>query len=192
VIIQTGLVVTNYHVVEKAPDNITVNDHPAQIVDLPFRFNFCNDLVALVTKTRRLRMISFNEGIKQADSVFYVGNPEDWTKTISKGIVTKIDRRGQRIYSSTLTGEGVSGSGLYDQATGALVGIIDSIDGSRGSSGCNFTICVPAQYVIALVREAQVYLRRQQNLAKPVKKAKPEEPNLSLDFDQDQEGRRYE
>src|SRR5690348_5935435 len=169
-IFETGLVITNWHVVEDPRlEQILVNDHPARLIHFDFRY----DLAALIAPTRKLRAVVCQTKLRQAQRVFYVGNPEQWYKTVSEGIITKLDRPGRKIYSSTVPAEGFSGSGLYDRESGYLVGLIDSMEGSE-NNGCNFSVAVPAGLVSEFAREARVIsLRRRQSVPSQQRESAP-------------------
>ncbi len=148
VILQTGVVVTNWHLVED-PKIIrtTVNDHDARMVHFDFRY----DLAAFVCRTRKLRGVRIQRQLAhQTQEVFYVGNPDDWTKTIVEGTVVKVTKNAIR--SSNRPAVGFSGSGLYARKTGELVGLIDSMEGGV-DNGYNFTISVPSPILLRFVAE---------------------------------------
>lgn len=134
-IIQTGLVLTNWHVLEDN-SNVVVNKHPARLI----HFDIARDLAALATRTRRVQPVQFLMKVRKYMPVFYVGNPQNWTQAVTPGSV--IWHSKTKIVSTALPGDGCSGSGLYDLKTGRMVGMMDSRDGPNNSE--YFGIAVPA------------------------------------------------
>lgn len=140
VIIETGLVLTNYHVIEEN-GSITVNDHDAQLI----HFDLQHDLAALATKTRRLRRIRANFKPYRLMPVFYVGNPDGCNKSVARGDISFFSLKQKMIRSTVACDNGYSGSGLFDARNGNLVGINDLM--VAGGKKYDFAVSIPAEIV---------------------------------------------
>lgn len=184
VIVQTGLVISNWHLVgDRGFTQVKINDHPAEVI----HFDIIHDLVLLAGPTRRLRPLKFrlkslpNQGPRlnciPTDHVFYVGNPLFRNKTIAEGKITKIDHKERVIIADTTPAEGYSGSGLYHQETGELVGIIDALEGTNYNS-LIWTIAIPADVVLEFWKFGLAKYQMQTRTKPPAAKSKEEPPPI--------------
>jgi S1-C subfamily serine protease len=115
VIVETGLVVTNHHVVAGAND-ITVDAQRATVV----RTDEAHDLALLAVKTREIARIRFTREFSVNEEVLYVGNPGGRRNHLAEGRITGI--LPDRIKTSAWGYPGFSGSGLYNKS-GELAGV---------------------------------------------------------------------
>ncbi len=160
----SGLVVTNYHVIEKA-DQIKVSladkrEYDADIVLKDER----SDLAVLRIKDGRERFASIEFGDSDAlqvgDVVLAIGNPFGVGQTVTHGIVSAVARTQVGItdyqffiQTDAAINPGNSGGALVDLG-GRLVGINTAIfSRSGGSQGIGFAI--PANMVRGVVASAQ-------------------------------------
>lgn len=180
VIIQTGLVISNWHLVgDPGMIQVKVNDNPAEII----HFDIIHDLVLLSTRTRKLRPVQFRLDQKfrlkcmPTDPVFYVGNPLFWNKTIAEGKITKIDQKAKVLVANTTPAEGFSGSGLYHRETGELVGVNDTLQGTNYDS-LIWTVAVPADVVFKFWRFGLDKFNLQNGIKPPAKKEGSEPPPI--------------
>ncbi len=146
VVLVTGYVATNYHVISESTDRILVNGHEAELI----HFDIASDLAFLyVKKSVRVKEIDFTHGIRKTAPVYYVGNPEDLSKSAVQGAVTKVSE--MEIITDIGPGFGMSGCGMYCKQTGALVGIVDHY-----ITGTTFTVAVPAKVVMREFERAKL------------------------------------
>ncbi|NDR58559.1 trypsin-like peptidase domain-containing protein [Aliiruegeria sabulilitoris] len=162
---ESGIVVSNYHVVRKATDirvvladrrefdgEVLLSDREADIAVI--RLHDAEDLPALD--------LADSEATEVGDLVLAIGNPFGVGQTVSSGIISATARTG----AATRTGSGYflqtdapinpgnSGGALVDMS-GRLVGLNTSIlTRSGGSNGIGFAI--PSNLVAQYVAQAQV------------------------------------
>lgn len=161
---ETGIVVSNYHVIEQA-DAIRVvlsdnREFPAKVMladkstDLAvLQLDGARDLPALPLQD--------SDRLEVGDLVLAIGNPFGVGQTVSSGIISGLarsafqvgDGRGYFVQTDAAINPGNSGGALVDM-TGQLVGINTAIltkDG--GSNGIGFAI--PSNLVAAVVAQAK-------------------------------------
>jgi S1-C subfamily serine protease len=115
VIVETGLVVTNHHVIAGAKD-VTVDDVMATVV----RTDEAHDLALLAVTTREIERIRFGRELSLNEEVLYVGNPGGRKNHLAEGRITGI--LPDRLKTSAWGYPGFSGSGLYNKR-GELAGV---------------------------------------------------------------------
>lgn len=118
VIVQTGIVLTNFHVLE-VDSTIKVDDEEAEIVAVAPQY----DLILLRVKTKKMSPVRLCLDTEVGSEVFYVANTNKHRDYTSFGRITFVDRN--YLYSNTTAIEGSSGGGLYNPE-GCLVGINDA------------------------------------------------------------------
>ena len=160
----SGLVVSNYHVIEGATDiRVVLNDrreYDARVVLADKQ----SDLAVLKLKgAKDLPSLKLKPSgkVEVGDLVLAIGNPFGVGQTVSSGIVSGLarsggaagDTRAYFIQTDAPINPGNSGGALVDMA-GRLVGINTSIlTRSGGSNGIGFAI--PADLVGAFLRQAE-------------------------------------
>jgi len=90
-----GLVVTNYHVVEEASKvAITLTNGENYFVSSVVDYDRASDVVLLKIDGRNLPIIPIGDSnkTKVAEEIIVIGNPEGLSNSVSKGIVSSIDR----------------------------------------------------------------------------------------------------
>ncbi len=148
-IIQTGYVITNYHLLgQRSEDKVYVNDNEAEVIHFDLRLDLA---ILKVSRGIRIGRVQFSHKVTPSTSVYYVGNPEEMNKSVMQGYITKVTD--QRIITDIHPGAGMSGSGMYDKATGKCVAVVDHMLGSS-EKACNFTIAVPAPLVEQVFSDA--------------------------------------
>jgi serine protease Do len=165
-----GYIVTNNHVVEGAGDiRVTMSNHeilPAKLIGT----DPLTDLAVIKIKGDNLPSVPWgnSENLRPGQTVLAFGNPYGFQFTVTRGIVSALnrpnpdptDRRkpGEFIQTDAAINPGNSGGALVD-ARGEVVGINTFLISSNGSfSGMGFAI--PAQIaqptVQALIRNGKV------------------------------------
>jgi serine protease Do len=115
VIVETGRVVTNHHVVEGAKE-VTVDSMSATVL----RTDEAHDLALLAVTTREMGRIRFVREFSLNEEVLYVGNPGGRKNHLAEGRITAI--LPDRLKTSAWGYPGFSGSGLYNKR-GELAGV---------------------------------------------------------------------
>jgi serine protease Do len=153
IISKDGYIVTNAHVV-KGADSITVTlgDNPdieynAQLIGI----DVDSDLAVIKIKAKNLQPIKLGDSnkLKVGDIVFAIGNPFGVGQTVTKGIVSAlnksnvgINRYENFIQTDAPINPGNSGGALID-SRGVLIGINSAIlTRSGGNNGIGFAIPV--------------------------------------------------
>jgi 2-alkenal reductase len=168
---RVGHVVTNEHVVEGARQvMIRLDDGEmveATVVGTAPDYDLA--VVRLGETRARLRPIPIgrSEGLKVGQSVFAIGNPFGLSRTLTKGIISALDRRLPTANSRVVRGviqtdaainPGNSGGPLLDSA-GRLIGVNTAIQSATGAgSGIGFSVPVDIvnRIVPQLIRDGQV------------------------------------
>ncbi len=141
VVIQTGVVLTNYHVIE---DNtpVKIDGHTAKVVsrspdkDLAIlHYDYFADS-PIVPK------LQFCERHEQGDEVFWVGNPAGMKNFVVFGRI--IGFEGEDIFTDAKPLPGFSGSALYCREHGKCLGINNRLYGTVGI-GAPYAITIPAK-----------------------------------------------
>lgn len=147
VIVETGMVVTAYHLAGHE-SVIKVNNRVAQVL----RYDRDADLMLLAVKTRKVSPILFSERYEKGEPVFYVGNPEFRTGYVSYSTIGWYSSK--EICTDNLSLHGFSGAALNKAATGETIGILVEMDGAN-DTGRPMACAVPASKVIKLLRDEQ-------------------------------------
>ena len=150
-----GYIVTNNHVVEGA-DKIIINlpgeskDHEAKVIGTDKQ----SDLAVIKIDAKNLKPISFfnSDNVRVGDVVFAIGNPFGLNETVTKGIVSALNRNeiGISQYEDYIQvdasiNRGNSGGALIN-STGGLIGINAAIiSASGGNNGIG--LAIPANMV---------------------------------------------
>jgi S1-C subfamily serine protease len=131
VIVENGIVFTNFHLIEYAEDEkITVDGEPIEKV---LYFDYVFDFAALAVKTKEVKSVVLQPCCWPNQPVFYVGNPGEKTKALYLGRIRSVGWG--RIKVSIECEVGFSGSGLYNLA-GQMIGLTDSFDEANESDPC--------------------------------------------------------
>ena len=168
---RVGHVVTNEHVVEGARQvMIRLDDGErveATVVGTAPDYDLA--VVRLGETRAQLRPIPIgrSEGLKVGQSVFAIGNPYGLSRTLTKGIISALDRQLPTANSRVVPGviqtdaainPGNSGGPLLDSA-GRLIGVNTAIQSQTGaSSGIGFSVPVDIvnRIVPQLIRDGSV------------------------------------
>jgi len=151
VIVSTdGYIVTNHHVVEDADEIvITMNNSDTEYIAKVIGTDKGSDLAVIKINAKNLKPITLShaEDIKLGDVVFAIGNPFGVGQTVTKGIVSALnkDHVGINQYENFIQTDasinpGNSGGALID-SRGALIGINAAIlSQTGGNHGIGFSI----------------------------------------------------
>lgn len=161
---ESGLIVTNYHVIEGA-DEITVvlddgREHGAEVVGYDERYDLA--LLKIDTGGRKLPFLAVrnSDELEVGDLVLAIGNPFGVGQTVTSGIVSALARpaRGINDYSFFIQTDaainpGNSGGALIS-TDGRLIGINTAIySRSGGSIGIGFA--TPSNIVAAFLNQVE-------------------------------------
>ncbi len=171
-----GHIVTNYHVVQNAMNReggaakVTLADHSTWDVEW-VRAYPDKDLAVLWIKAPASRlkpiMVGTSHDLQVGQDSFAIGNPFGLDHTLTKGIISALDREIQAVTGSTIRGAiqtdaainpGNSGGPLLDSA-GRLIGVNTAIiSPSRASAGIGFAIPVDEvnRVIPQLIRHGKV------------------------------------
>lgn len=134
VILQSGYVLTNFHMLEVESD-VKVNDKAAVVIAADPE----HDLILLKADTGHFALLKFSVKTQVLDMVFYVGNPDHHLNFVSMGVINlKIE---DWIYTSCAGVGGASGSGLYN-LQGELIGM------TQGEEGHVITVHIGAKTIL--------------------------------------------
>jgi S1-C subfamily serine protease len=138
VILETNLVLTNYHVIE---DNsgVKVNGKCGVVT----RRSAEKDLALIMTDTPHHPRIEFCNA-EQAEDVYYVGNPNGHRGFIVPGSVLGIE--GGIIYTNAVGMPGFSGSGVWCRKHDKLVSI-SFASTCAVPHGCPFSLSTPSKTI---------------------------------------------
>jgi len=152
----TGLIVTNYHVIEDADKAIValINKHKrvdTYNITSVVATDSIKDIAILKIKGQGLPYVTIGDSdlAKPGQKVFAIGNPEGYTNTISDGIISQIREFEKGIKSFQITAPismGSSGGVLFNEM-GEVIGITNMIDWY----GQNINFAVPINYVKELI-----------------------------------------
>lgn len=140
VILETGLVLTNAHLLH---GDVTVDDEPAEVV----KIDKDHDLALLKVKTKKFKRVKFAEP-KRGNPVYYVGNPSDHNHAVSRGHVVYVDEH--HTVTDTLPIPGMSGGGLYDKKN-RLIGLNTGFEISE-RVGVHLAVHVPIKVIRDFLR----------------------------------------
>lgn len=157
----SGLIVTNYHVIEQGGGSVSVLTSDGRRVDAEIvESDERQDLGVLRPQGPVGQGAALAEepdgGLRQGDRVFAIGSPFGLSDTVTAGVVSAVGRTNSEgvpmIQIDAPINPGNSGGGLFD-LRGRLVGIPTSIIGPiPGNVGIGFA--VPASRVRELVESA--------------------------------------
>jgi len=152
----TGLIVTNYHVIEDADKAIIALVDKNKKVDIynitsVVATDFIKDIAILKIKGQGLPYVTIGDSdlAKPGQKVFAIGNPEGFTNTISDGIISQIRELegGTKSFQITVPiSMGSSGGALFNEM-GEVIGITNMIFWE----GQNINFAVPINYVKELI-----------------------------------------
>lgn len=152
----TGLIVTNYHVIEDADKAIVALISKNKRVDIYNVFSVVatdpvRDIAILEIKGQDLPhvIIGNSDLARPGQKVFAIGNPEGFTNTISDGIVSQIRELGGGVKSFQISvpiSLGSSGGALFNEM-GEVIGITNM----TFLWGQNINFAVPINYVKDLI-----------------------------------------
>ncbi|GEM_PF-2299528 len=154
VVESSGLLVTNFHVIENA-ENITIKSaNGSEFRDAKvLAIDKIHDLAVLSVEANGLRAVKLAGGdkVKIGSDVVVIGNPRGLEQTVTEGIVSatrKVDER-DVIQISAPISPGSSGSPVFGE-TGEVIGVatFKRVDGEA----LNFAI--PIRHVAALIESA--------------------------------------
>ncbi len=150
----TGLLVTNYHVVEDASKiavalinkKIDIYEISSVIVT-----DLYKDIAILRIRGQNLPYVTLGDSdlMKVGQKVFAIGNPAGFTNTISDGIISQIRElsEGVKLFQTTVPiSMGSSGGALFNEI-GEVIGIINT----TFLWGQNINFAVPINYVKDLI-----------------------------------------
>jgi Do/DeqQ family serine protease len=159
----TGIVVSNYHVVEQATEIRVVLTDRREYAASVMLADQASDLAVLrVEGAAGLPALSLRDSdtVEVGDLVLAIGNPFGVGQTVSQGIISGLarssfgvgDGRGYFIQTDAAINPGNSGGALVD-VQGRLVGINTAIL-SRGGGSNGIGFAIPANLVAEVVRQA--------------------------------------
>lgn len=150
VVVGSGQVVTNCHVVQDAVAfKVRSGDqeYPAAVVSGDIKRDLCRlEVKGLTAPAVTMRD---SAGLKSGEPVYIIGNPLGFGLAVGSGLVSAIRRTGNdiSIFTSAPTSPGSSGGGLFD-TQGRLIGITTA----RYLGAQNFNMALPAEWVIDLIK----------------------------------------
>ncbi len=150
VVIDTGQVVTNCHVVQDAVA-LRVRSGDKEFAATVISGDLKRDLCRLQVKdlTAPAVKIRVSTDVKPGEPVHIVGNPLGFGLAVGSGLVSAIKRTGEdiRIFTSAPTSPGSSGGGLFD-GQGRLIGITTA----QYMGAQNFNMALPAEWIAELIK----------------------------------------
>jgi serine protease Do len=145
-----GIILTSSHVIEGAKNiEVGVFDGKKYKAKLIAIMGENNDLALLkIASEKPLPVIKFGDSakIKVGQKVLSIGNPFGFTKTLTTGIISRIDYQRNKIQTDAAINPGCSGGPLLNSC-GELIGISQSIynpDNNRSNIGIGFAVPVNA------------------------------------------------
>ena len=157
-----GTILTNYHIIENSDKIIaTTEDEVEYICDI-VGYDILSDITILKIKTdKKFKFIELNEDIKYdiGDNVFVIGNPYNLGMSMSKGIISAINRKLRNnnylytnlIQTDAAINKGNSGGALFKE-NGEFIGMTSVIFSPNGNNiGIGFAI--PTKNIIDIVEK---------------------------------------
>ena len=152
IISKNGYIVTNNHVVENAEEiTVTIGDNPTEYNAKLIGLDSDSDIAVIKIEGKNFNPIKLGHSkeLKIADVIFAIGNPFGIGSTVTKGIISAlnknkvgINRYENYIQTDASINPGNSGGPLVD-SRGALIGINTAIiSKSGGNNGIGFAIPV--------------------------------------------------
>lgn len=150
---EDGLVVTNFHVVEKAIGakdfNIFVKMYNGAhlIVEEVVAYNENDDIALLRVDTRDMPFVrpAKHNKFKEGESIIVIGSPLGYELTISDGIISRVSTREKMFQITAPISPGSSGSPVFN-SKGEVIGVATA---SR-TAGQNLNFAVPFSYAMDL------------------------------------------
>jgi S1-C subfamily serine protease len=174
VLSKEGFIVTNYHVVQNASSIRVSFSNNDSLVARVVGSDPSTDIAVLKvgTKSRALKPLPLgnSDGVRIGDAVVALGNPFGYSRTVTAGIVSALQRRIQSpnaqaidhiIQTDAAINPGNSGGPLID-ASGAVIGVNAAIStgntGETGNVGIGFAIPINTVTNVAhqLIRTGRV------------------------------------
>jgi len=167
VIIQSdGLILTSRHVVGAVPHvSIALADGHTYTGKVVATMSEPDDLALIQIEsaaTLTFLPLADSDRLKVGQKVLAIGNPYGFERTLTLGIISRIDQVGHRLQTDAAINPGSSGGPLLD-SQGYVVGINQSIfnpDGDRSNIGIGFA--VPVNVAKSFVHQVQLALVNQQ------------------------------
>lgn len=155
-----GIIVTNKHVIGRTYTvNISLADdsrYTASVIDVD------NDDLALlkINANRKFPYVKVGDSAKVevGQKVLAIGNPFGFERTLTTGIVSRIDRQMNRIQTDAAINPGNSGGPLLN-SIGELIGINQAIVNPSGRSSAGIGFAIPANTVrklLAMSKNARI------------------------------------
>lgn len=167
VVDNNGLIITSGHVVGHQKEVITT---------LPSGIQLQGRVIAIQTSPHDLALIKIparkelqpllfanSDKLRVGQKVLAIGNPYGFERTLTLGIISRLDPAKRRIQTDAAINPGSSGGPLLD-SQGFVAGINQSIfnpDGDRSNVGIAFA--VPANDAKNFIHQAKIRLNKQNN-----------------------------
>ncbi|OGI04517.1 MAG: hypothetical protein A2Y25_06175 [Candidatus Melainabacteria bacterium GWF2_37_15] len=145
-----GLILTSKHVVEGFKDiKITLPDgksYPGKIVTDNMDDEDSDFVLIKIDTDRSLQSIKFGDSssVKVGQKVLAIGNPFGFNRTLTTGIVSRVDLKRNKIQTDAAINPGSSGGPLLN-VDGEVIGINQSIynpDNNKSNIGIGFAVPV--------------------------------------------------
>lgn len=152
----TGVILTNYHVIEGA-DQLIVKTTKGDIYDDVeiVDYNVRMDLTVIKIKAIKLIPAVFgdSDNVKVGQAVVAIGNPEGLENTISQGIISQVrdSGNGYKVFQSDATITHGSSGGALLNAKGEVIGITSFKFGSDAGENLGFSL--PINYAMPYISE---------------------------------------
>ncbi|MDD3012119.1 MAG: trypsin-like peptidase domain-containing protein [Candidatus Gastranaerophilales bacterium] len=150
VIDSRGIILTSSHVIENAKSiEISISNGKKYKAKLIAVMGENNDLAILkINSEKPLSVIKLGDStkIKVGQKVLAIGNPFGFSRTLTTGIISRIDYKRNKIQTDAAINPGCSGGPLLNSA-GEVVGISQSIynpDNNKSNIGIGFAVPVNA------------------------------------------------
>jgi len=160
-----GIILTSSHVIENSKDiEVSLNNGKKYKAKLVAIMGENNDLAILRIKPESpLPVIKFGDStkIKVGQKVLAIGNPFGFSKTLTTGIVSRIDYKRNKIQTDAAINPGCSGGPLLNSA-GEVIGISQSIynpDNNKSNIGIGFAVPINAakRFIISEKKDINSY-----------------------------------
>jgi len=145
-----GIILTSSHVIENAKNiEISVSTGKKYKAKLIAIMGENNDLAIIkISPDKPLSIIKLGDStkIKVGQKVLAIGNPFGFTKTLTTGIISRIDYQKNKIQTDAAINPGCSGGPLLN-SSGEVIGISQSIynpDNNKSNIGIGFAVPVNA------------------------------------------------
>lgn len=142
----SGIILTSSHVIENSDDiKVTIPEGKSYKATLTALIGENNDLALLKIKPeKQLVPIKFADStkVRVGQKVYALGNPFGFEKTLTTGIISRIDKEMNKIQTDAVINPGSSGGPLLN-TNGEVIGINQSIynpDNNRSNIGIGFAV----------------------------------------------------